>query len=650
MGSTVFANGNAVATSTTGHIAHVLPPGDFRMVPPVPTPTPLWNEVGSDKIYTAFPTKTQFQGGLVWVAGTQAGPLSTPTDGFPGQVSGAVNSFAVGQSGSGSKNVKVEARSVFCQTHLTWQNARNSQGMINDAAGAAAAKAAFEKEQAKNKPATGPDGGTGSKGGAKGDDGKGDKSDKPKTDPGTAPPAKDKCEVTAVLMTDEIDPLTTVKGKGKKIRLQNTEQKEKTAKIQVIDGSKVTLKATLGTAICDKHKVEWAGPNGFSGSGAEIVYKTDNRTGAATGGAIGAGAGAGAGLATGGVGGAMLGGAAGKFIGSILGKGVAQSGAVNALTYAFVKPQVDTVTCKACFGEFERVIEIFPKKHLTLKKEFEGLQVWGEGFQKMLKKNLFLEGELWVGGGEVSVDAGWAEEDDWKACFELKLAAGGTFVKGELRFKYSLIKVAGIIPAITPVSKALEAINYAYSLLVKGGKVFDVYLQLKLEGAITDELNFTAMKEYGGGWSYKETKFEIGGTFKATFSIIAEAIRIDKETLFSAEGYASFELGIKGELKYSDPPELGGSFSYGPVELGVKLKWNLLILLPKEDESKGGGLWTSIKRGAYNLYANTASAVTSAAEWAIKKAINKGLKDEIGLKMEVFKKRTIELEPVKLLV
>ncbi len=153
MASTVFANGNAVATSTTGHIAHVLPPGDMRMVPPVPTPTPFWNEVGSSKIYAGYPTKTMFQSGLVWVTGTKAGPMSTPVVTFPGQVSGGVDSYATSFEGSGSKNVVVEAKNVYCQTHLTWQNAMNSQGMINDAARAAAAKAAFDAEQAKNKPA-----------------------------------------------------------------------------------------------------------------------------------------------------------------------------------------------------------------------------------------------------------------------------------------------------------------------------------------------------------------------------------------------------------------------------------------------------------------------------------------------------------------
>lgn len=150
MGTKVFANGLAVATTTSEHFG--MNPdavaADIRKLGNAPTPR--LSKVASTELKVERSSKTKFDGGDVWRQPTEAGPPSTsiPADKLPGiKNGGKVDGKVMAADGAGSPNVYVENARVECHTHLTRQNMngaiQNSDGKIVDKAEAEAIEKAF---------------------------------------------------------------------------------------------------------------------------------------------------------------------------------------------------------------------------------------------------------------------------------------------------------------------------------------------------------------------------------------------------------------------------------------------------------------------------------------------------------------------------
>ncbi len=138
MGSKVFANGLAVATTTSGHIASNKGEYDIRLKGKEKVERLSYLE--STDLKKDRSQTTTFDEGWVWREPSECGApsKSKADDKLPGTKNGAVvNGKIMVAPGAGSPNVFVEHEKVECHTHLTRQNmggAANSPGVIMDAA------------------------------------------------------------------------------------------------------------------------------------------------------------------------------------------------------------------------------------------------------------------------------------------------------------------------------------------------------------------------------------------------------------------------------------------------------------------------------------------------------------------------------------
>ncbi|MFO0549850.1 MAG: hypothetical protein U0271_15765 [Polyangiaceae bacterium] len=580
--SKVIANGFAVATTTTGHIAHVEPPGDPRKVAFKDPPVPLWNQVPSARIFSAYPGNTQFESGNIWVEGTLVGPKSDPMDTWP-TPKGAINSWATSFESSGSKNVYVEKRRVYRFTDKTWQNEKNSLGKIDDAAGTAAAKAAFDQSVKDNAPVIDKDSKSGSDGKATGKDGKADGSED-KTKKGADNATSDKCELLSVVMVDDTKEIVNGFDKaGKRVlkdkRAMDGDPGGESGRIQVVMGSTLTLTAKTGK-LCADHKPKWKMPEGGEQSGLEIKY-----TASRWGGTLGASTGSQNKIIA-----ALLGGAKG---------GEGGAGAVFKLADA--QPDAKVIVCETCGPKFNRKIEVFPSDVRSWSLEPKGFELFKEPLGSFLGGKLGVEGKIEVLAPAIKVEGGWGEEEDWQAAYALSCTGGGNVFKGTLTVKYTFFDAP--FPAIKAAKLIVEAINWVYEKL-KGGKLIDTYIKLTVELAVSFNVKVTGKKKYGGSLAWDSTSIELAGTITVTLAIgVGLLTNKDGDGLVSGEASGSFAASLKGAATWdSDGFSITPSVTIGPIMLNFKFQWNLLILIPNDAPqiTTTGSWWSQIKQKVSN--------------------------------------------------
>lgn len=628
--SKVIANGLAVATSTTGHVAHVLPPGDIRLVTPPtpPVPTPLWNQVESKKIYTKFPTKTQFESGNIWVLGTQAGPLSDPTDGFL-TPKGALNSWACGASFSGSPNVVVEAKKVFRFTDYTMQNQYNSLGMINDAAGAAAARAAFEESLKKNAPVVDADGSSGSGGKADGETGKGDGDGETETEPSNAP-APEECEVAEVKLTDKPNvrtKITTKNAKGKSTQASGPRSpapKSAAADesvIQVLDGSEVTLEAKLGKTLCGADKnnhaeAHWKLPDGSTKAGAKITWKA-NRKGApnkAGGGAIPA--------------------ALAK-----MADFVKQGNLRDMIRGADVNPVENVIVCHACKGNKTRKILAFPADESDFEVElFPGVEI-GKELVGKLKNRLGLDGELKTLGLKISGAAAWTEQSDHTCEYAVVMRGSGDIIKGKLELRTNLLALPWPIPPLKAALSVIEAINDVCEFFTNV-RLVTTYFRITLELSVSMGRFVEGKKKYKEAWRV-DVGGDIKGDFTPTLALGVGAVENMKsgDAMVRAEVRTAFPMGYHGKLSAGvDAVRLQVSHTlyFGPIKFTLELSWNLLMLVP---DGNPNTFWGKVT-------AKLTATGVKAAEATMRALTGYGLVGKKAWDIEAMAKRELVLERV----
>ncbi len=261
MADTVFANGECVATTASGHNAHSTEP-DVRLVNNK-DPAPLKNYLETEFLAKDKSNITEFGGGKIWIEPTELGPPSKPVDTWPGKSNqGVKNGKITAQEGQGAKNVYVEGKKVLRHTDHTWQNNKNSQGIIDDAAGLDA----YLKKKEQEVPPLPPDGGSGGAGDGDGtstedqnEEGEGEQGGEGEKD-------KDKekdCEIEAVVAKHEK-------------RKQSGSGKDKRAKLEVVPegATEIELEAEFkGT--CKEHPKWTASGKGWSAQGTEAKFPVD---------------------------------------------------------------------------------------------------------------------------------------------------------------------------------------------------------------------------------------------------------------------------------------------------------------------------------------------------------------------------------------
>lgn len=132
MGRRVLANGKPVATTTSKHTARAIIP-DMRLMGQAPVPRKNW--IDSEHLQANRTTNTRFDGGWVWKQNTKCGEpppsKAMPDDHLPGIKNGGfVDGCAEAFEGQGAPTVYVEGLKAICKGHFTYQNRRNTVGMI----------------------------------------------------------------------------------------------------------------------------------------------------------------------------------------------------------------------------------------------------------------------------------------------------------------------------------------------------------------------------------------------------------------------------------------------------------------------------------------------------------------------------------------
>ncbi len=135
MGRRVTACGKAVATTTSDHMAKATLP-DMRLMGQVIVPRKNW--IDSVHLAANKTTNTKFDGGWVWKQNTKCGEpppsKAAPDDHLPGAANGMfVDGCAEAIEGQGAPTVYVEGLKAICKDHLTYQNHKNTLGIIVNA-------------------------------------------------------------------------------------------------------------------------------------------------------------------------------------------------------------------------------------------------------------------------------------------------------------------------------------------------------------------------------------------------------------------------------------------------------------------------------------------------------------------------------------
>lgn len=410
MGSTVYANGLAVATQTSGHWAHSVP-GDWRKVDKK-VDTLLPNNVPSTDIYAAHPTQTKFASGFIWVEGTKAGPTSSPIDTWPGTVKPtAINSWATSKPGSGSNNVFAEARRVYCFSHTTLQNEGNSSGILDDKPGVVTGDNAGDGAAGQSALADG-DGTSGSKGKDKGEDGKKDTSGQPPPPKQAGPTPTTPCTVISAVVTE-----------GSRTQ---SEEIGGVAYLQVVSDAKVKFEGKINAPCTTEHPLWEVEGKQIKNLLHEEAFSSNTT------------------------------------LSSFFARHVA---VWDMLAVGTGQPKVVTGVFKGHQGTETRVVHVFHKSNYSdgLKKEiFKGFNA--QDFIKKFKNAAKFIGDVKVTALklEATVKVGYAADTlkPWRVRLELGVALEGTIL--ELKYKeYFDLTFLTAVPVVGQVLAALYGVNRA---------------------------------------------------------------------------------------------------------------------------------------------------------------------------------------------
>lgn len=130
MSDKVFANGRAIAGKGTAHMARTFGPTDICKVPPQNIPAPFPNFVMTSKLGAGQTSKTMLGGKPIWTAAGKLSPSEPPHPGVgKGLISGTYRGAA--QASTYSADVIVEGDGVVRLFDMTFQNDRNTVGIVD---------------------------------------------------------------------------------------------------------------------------------------------------------------------------------------------------------------------------------------------------------------------------------------------------------------------------------------------------------------------------------------------------------------------------------------------------------------------------------------------------------------------------------------
>ncbi len=571
MATTVFANGNAVATSTSDHVAHITAP-DFRY-PPGTSPAQaqgLWNEIDSTHIARAFPTKTEFGGGKIWTSPVEVGdpPKSMPMDGFLGVKNGGlINSYSCAAPGEGSKNVFVEANKVLRFLDATEQNAKNSPGIINDQAGADAARKAFKPVIPETPEQIAAKAKSKSQGGAAGKDGKGDQSGQVAVAPPVTPPTAEQCTEWGVEMKEGARPQS------------DPDVKKPDAYIEVVGrDATISLRAMI-LKNCGKH-ADWTGP-GWSATGETAEFRVPAVTNQPA-----------------------------TLKGPILG---AIGTFTRVMSFADERPDEYRLTSSGCEkANFNRLVRRFSLELPTAPQIQFGEQdlkkpAGGSGGEVQYGITLLLNRFFAVGNsktfkfltGSIGVAYGWEEHPSAYYAYA-KIVPSGTLTliqwENEWRFPFENWTIPH--PAVKAVQLAIEGINEV-SLFLFDRRLISLYFFLRINLKVDTTLGGAIRKRYQGRWEWGGLTWSATGAFQGAVGISLDALAanpsmnrpVDQTPVFRARGEAQINLSVTGRKTAHEPPQLGVQVSLKPLTLVLTVSWDLTVLLPAANTNEKRSWW-----------------------------------------------------------
>lgn len=452
MASTVAANSLEVATTTSDHIAHATEP-DFRIAPgTAPSGVGLLNYIESEYLVRNLPALTEFNTGKIWVTPSECGapPPTKPPDGFPGAKNGGlVNSYAIVAPGAGSGNVFVEGEKVQRFTDKTLQNAKNSKGMINDRAG-------FEEYKKNFKPVTPKDLGKDGPKGGDDESGEGDPNAPTEPEPASEPPPEPEPETPPGEDPCIIKSATVVDKDGR--QTEGGPTKREGGLLEVVPpkpmGETISLTAVYeGECPEDQHP--------FWTVGGYWSTKID--------------------------------GATGSFQARAFDVPMAITAIAPMMKLFDFLPRKYDISAVSHQSTFTRIVHSYPNTQSHISLAFEQFKKVISKFETLGKKFGLTEASgINALVGEVRFVAGWKETESHLATCQGKINGSFWPLLGMTLEKHiSLIPLGQLFPALIPVVKFVQGVNWAFEK-VFGDVLFDIYFVVRL----AVNLNLTVAVSY----------------------------------------------------------------------------------------------------------------------------------------------------------
>lgn len=552
MAANVSAEGEVVATTTSNHFADSTT-DDVRKVNHK-DPVPLFNWQCTDKLGDKKSEHTQFGGGWVWITPTLLGPPSEPQDTWEGTKNGGkVNAEIKAKDGEGAAHVFVEKGHVLRHNDLTWQNAKNSEGIIHDEdehkkwlieaqkradEALGKGKKAKPKAKAKAKPKPQQTGGTQA--------------------PATTGTTNKKVEPCTIESASIKDP----RGRESGVDPSGSYGPHTDANHGILEivGTQQGWwgKSSPITCECDvkepdgKHPT-WESETGWSATGKEAKMEVPSSL-------LG-----------------FIGGTGSSFTGQNTRNDYGTTRAILALPQAiagaYVPPREIKITVKACNNQFQRTLRVFSAKEFNFSLEFkEGREIFEKFCEKMKSWGLADESTLQItfGAGAIEVKAAWEvipeEEHSWRAHYGLSIAGKMELLNVMWKPRISILDLT--IPGpIGAVQYAIKTVNRAYHLFHPGGgDPVNAYIGFILGLKIGIGPLIKAEKKWEEGWECP--KLGLGFDATATLGVYFRVEALNN--LAYGEASASTTLGLSAEL--TTP---ANEFKF---EFEIWAEWHPLIL------------------------------------------------------------------------
>jgi Toxin PAAR-like domain len=490
MSDKVFANGRAIAGKGTAHMARTFGPTDICKVPPQNIPTPFPNFVLTSKLSSGPTSRTMIGGKPIWTA---AGKLSPSEPPHPGVGSGLNSNTYRGaaEAATYSMDVIVEGQGVVRLMDLTFQNDRNTVGIVDLSSGLAAWLEGMEKDAADAVAEAAGEGAQADRSGNP-DDANAEDTDACDEDAQEPPPNEE---------TEEQCLLTCVEIADKGGRKPNKE-----GRLEVVVGDSLVGKAELEGACPDSAHPKWvltgAGNETKVGTNVELKLPAQSLP-----------------VELGATSGQTRTYAPGQQVGAVFGVKFKKLSTWTPRSYALGvsahegSPEQFTIKTYPD-SEFEGEIDLNPLK--TIKNMVDALQSTAKA-----KPGINRDHEIKLLEGRIGGNCKWAEHTDWRVFFAFQITIGYKPLFG------AMVKWYIPLPYIAPIQRAIRKFEL--------GKL-EAFL--RLNGSI----------ELVGGFG-RTRPGGVGGDITLTGKLSADVgleVAIGKN-LIAAEAFGT--SGITGEAK-----------------------------------------------------------------------------------------------------